>query len=71
MPYYKYENDYLLICDDMLTFPDGLQLSILDKNKYTFPINDWYYFDDKKTAYEFFGIPLEEEDTEISLNLMK
>ena len=57
MSFYKYENEQLLISDDMLTFPEGLMLFAAEHAQYTYPIYDWYWFDDKKQALTFFNVP--------------
>ena len=39
----------------------GIELTIDQKDSYTYPINDWYYFDSEELARIFFNLPLPEE----------
>ena len=57
--FYKNENGSLLYEPTYITFPGGIELSINFKDTYTYPVNDWYYFDSEEEARIFFNLPLE------------
>ena len=58
--FYKKENEELLHGPNFVIFPDGIELSIDLKDTYTYPVNDWYYFDSEEDARIFFNLPLPE-----------
>ena len=53
--FYKYTDEQLLV-GDIIAFPDGSILVLQDKDSYTFPVNDWYYFETEEEAKNFFKI---------------
>lgn len=54
--FYKNENGELLHAPNFVIFPDGTELYTTNKDTYTYPINDWYYFDTEEEAKSFYGI---------------
>jgi len=54
--FYKNENGDLLYAPNFILFPDGIELFTINKDDYTYPIHDWYYFDTEEEAKSFFGI---------------
>ena len=54
--FYKIDNGVLLYAPSFVIFPDGNDMYITNKDEYTYPINDWYYFDTEELAKSFFGI---------------
>jgi len=59
--FYKKENEELLHAPNFVIFPGGIELSIDQKDTFTYPVNDWYYFDSEELARIFFNLPLPEE----------
>lgn len=59
--FYKKENEELLHGPNFVIFPDGIELDIDQKDTYTYPVNDWYYFDSEELARIFFNLPLPKE----------
>jgi hypothetical protein len=59
--FYKCDEELRLFCaPNYIIFPDGIELSIDQKDTYTYPVNDWYYFDSEEEARIFFNLPLPE-----------
>jgi hypothetical protein len=54
--FYKNDNGQLLYGPNYVIFPDGIELSIDQKDNYTYPVNDWYYFTSEEEAKTFFNI---------------
>ena len=54
--FYKNENGELLHAPNFVIFPDGYEIFTHNKDNYTYPINDWYYFETEELAKSFFGI---------------
>ena len=61
MAFYKLEND-LLEAPNFVIFPDGTELYAEHKDTYTYPIYDWYWFDDENSARLYFNLPLITEE---------
>lgn len=59
--FYKKENEELLHGPNFVIFPDGIELNIDQKDTYSYPVNDWYYFDSEELARIFFNLPLPKE----------
>jgi hypothetical protein len=60
--FYKCDEESRLFCaPNYIIFPDGIELSIDQKDTYTYPVNDWYYFNSEEEARIFFNLPLPEE----------
>jgi hypothetical protein len=56
MGFYKFENEELFIAPNFVIFPDGNELDSFLHETYTYPFNDWYWFDSEEEAKLFFGI---------------
>lgn len=56
MAFYKLENTELLEAPNFVILPDGLELFADRKDEYTYPVNDWYWFDSLEQAKTFFNI---------------
>ena len=54
--FYKNENGELLYAPNFVIFPDDKQIYTTNKDEYTYPVNDWYYFESELEAKAFFGI---------------
>jgi len=61
-----YSGDYKLRAGKFVYGPD-FTLLIQDKDTYTYPIHGWYYFDNAQQASEFFNIPIEEFNLDLTL----
>lgn len=61
--FYKIEQNELIF-GKYIVFPDHSELRVELKDTYTYPINDWYYFDTEKDARLFFNLPIGEETIE-------
>jgi len=59
--FYKNEDGVLRHGPNYVIFPTGEELNIDLKDTYTYPVNDWYYFDSEEEARIFFNLPLPEE----------
>jgi hypothetical protein len=60
--FYKNDNGELLHGPNFVLFPGGIELNIDLKDTFTYPVNDWYYFDSEQLARIFFNLPKEETD---------
>ena len=58
--YMKLEDMRVIFANNSVDAPD-FSLERSKKNTYTFPVNGWYWFDDKIDAYKFFGVPISEK----------
>lgn len=38
-----------------------------NKDQYTYPVDGWYWFDDEIQAYEFFGVPINNEESNLGI----
>jgi hypothetical protein len=60
-----YKKDHNLV----LEAPSVLNINYLlitnNKDLYEYPVDGWYWFDSKEEAYDYFGITLVVESTEI------
>ena len=54
--FYKTEDSMLHHAPNFIVFPDGTEMYTIHKDSYTYPVNDWYYFDSEEEAKTFFGI---------------
>jgi hypothetical protein len=52
--FYKKENEILLFGNNIIG--TDIYLFEINKDKYEYPVDDWYWFDDEDSAYTFFGI---------------
>jgi hypothetical protein len=59
--FYEKENEELRYGPNYVMFPTGEEIDIDLKDTYTYPVNDWYYFDSEELARTFFNLPLPEE----------
>lgn len=56
--FYKLDNNGdLLYGPNFVIMPAGIELDITQKDSYTYPINDWYYFASEAEARTFFNLP--------------
>jgi len=53
--FYKLSEDTVLYAPNFVDAPSFL-LTKETKDKFTYPMDGWYWFDDDDTAYSFFGI---------------
>lgn len=59
--FYKAQEDSMLFAPNFV-YSKNYTLLKEDKDSYTYPVDDWYWFDTKVEAYAFFNIPLEQEE---------
>lgn len=59
MAFYKYDGEILLEGPNFVDGPE-FSLHIETKDQYTYPVHDWYWFDSRIEALNFYGI-IEEE----------
>lgn len=57
-----YKNDGGLLHAPNFVDAPTYQLNREDKDKYTYPVNGWYWFDNIQDAANYFGIELPEEE---------
>jgi hypothetical protein len=55
--YKKFENDQIIYASNSVINKD-YELHIENKDSYNLPIDEWYYFDSKESAYDFFGVEI-------------
>ena len=55
MAFYKLENE-LLEAPNFVIFPDGTELFAEYKDRYTYPVQDWYWFDTEEEAKNFYNL---------------
>lgn len=55
MAFIKNDNGELLIGENFVYSP-VVTLLIEDKDSYTYPQDDWYWFETMEEAYKFFGM---------------
>lgn len=55
MAFYSYDNQ-LMEAPNFVIFPDGTELFSVNKDKYTYPVYGWYWFDTIEEAKQFFGV---------------
>lgn len=55
--FYKLEDGNWLSWAKNLVSGPSFQLSRVDHEKYTYPIEGWYWFDSEENAKKFFNIP--------------
>lgn len=53
MSYFNYTDE--LFQSDFISL-DGLDLTVLDKDDHTYPVEGWYWFDTLEEAKAFFNI---------------
>jgi hypothetical protein len=56
MAFYKFDNNELFVAPSFVHGP-SYDLNKDHKDKYTFPVEGWYWFDTLEEAKSFFNIP--------------
>jgi hypothetical protein len=59
--FYKLDENELLYAPNF-AYNKNYELLKEDKDSYTYPIDNWYWFDSKESAYLFFNIEEESEE---------
>ena len=61
--YKKISNENCMYAPNFVSMPDT-EILIELKDTYSYPVNDWYYFDTEEEAYNYFGIVKTIDDSE-------
>jgi len=61
--FYKYESDAVSYGPNFVLDPN-FELRAESKDKHTYPVDGWYWFDTMEDAYAFFNIPMPEGENE-------
>jgi hypothetical protein len=56
--FYKQDNDILYAPNFVLGAYSAYELRKETHQEHTYPIDGWYWFDNKETAYAFFGVDI-------------
>lgn len=59
--FYALQNDELIHAPNFVEGP-GFSLKSEDKDKYSYPVSGWTWFDSIEEAASFFGVELPQED---------
>lgn len=62
--FYKFENSILLFAPNGVTGP-GYDLQIATKDQYTYPVEEWSWFNSEEEANLFFNILPSDEEVQV------